>query len=373
MKKTLIYLVLIMAVIMAGTVAYVSVNGLLKVFAGAGTLGLLFFTSIEVAKIVATSAIHTYRKSIGLTYTILLSLGVLISMIITSVGIYGFLSTSYKESYSNMIASDNKIELIEGKKTLLIDSKENLTKDISLKRDRISKILEVREQQENRLDSLYAKNWTTTAKRTEKIISDANEDIKNIEGDINSVTNKLNVINDSINSYSLKVIELQQNNVGASKLNTLKYLADVTNSTMDEVMKWFILLLIIIGDPMAVLMIIAFNKIVNKGEDDYIKHDIRPFNSVYPNSEIKEVDEEPNIYEEPITHEESDTNKEESDIKTKPSKITINDIKEVKERGFSVDIPNRGVDKIGSNKEIRGGDDKTIYYKRKGGNPNENR
>ena len=65
MKKILLYLILVMAVGMAGIVAYVSVGGLLKVFSGAGTLGLLFFSTIEVAKIVATSAIHTYGNKIS--------------------------------------------------------------------------------------------------------------------------------------------------------------------------------------------------------------------------------------------------------------------------------------------------------------------
>ena len=71
MRKTLLYIILLMAVIMAGTVAYVSVGGLLKVFSGAGTLGVILFTSIEIAKVVATSAIHTYGKIIGWKYNLL--------------------------------------------------------------------------------------------------------------------------------------------------------------------------------------------------------------------------------------------------------------------------------------------------------------
>ena len=92
MRKVLLYFILLMAIILAGTVAYVSINGLLTVFSGAGILGLLFFSAIEISKIVATSAIHTYGKKIGWVYNGLLALGIIIAMGITSMGVYGFLS-----------------------------------------------------------------------------------------------------------------------------------------------------------------------------------------------------------------------------------------------------------------------------------------
>lgn len=344
---------------MAGIVAYVSVNGLLKIFTGAGILGLLFFISIEIAKIVATSAIHTYGKRVGWVYSTLLGIGVVISMAITSIGIYGFLSTSYKESFDSMTITQNKIELVEGKKTLLVDSKVNINKNIELKRNRISTLIDVRNNQEIRLDSLYNKGWTTSARRTEKIISDANDDIKVAEGEIGVLSNQLGVINDSITARSLDVIELNQNNTGAAELHTLKYLSDVTGKSMDYVMKWFILLLIIIGDPMAVLMVIVFNKVINAREDEPKPKKITP--------KPKKVVEIPEVeVETPETEVETP---ETEVVKPEPhkGKIKIEDIQE-KNRNFSVEIPerkNNSISRIGSNKEIRGGNLKNIFYKRK--------
>ena len=103
MKKILSYLILVMAIGMATTVAYVSVSGLLKVFTGAGLVGLILFSSIEAAKIVATSAIHTYGKKIGWLYNSILSLFIFIAMVITSMGIYGFLASSYKETFTKQL------------------------------------------------------------------------------------------------------------------------------------------------------------------------------------------------------------------------------------------------------------------------------
>ena len=101
---------------MAGTVAYVSVNGLLKVFAGAGVVGLILFSTIEAAKIVATSVIHTYGKKIGWFYNFLLSIFIVIAMAITSMGIYGFLSSSYKETFSKFENTEAQIKLLEKKR-----------------------------------------------------------------------------------------------------------------------------------------------------------------------------------------------------------------------------------------------------------------
>ena len=368
MKKTFIYFIFIMALVMAGIVAYVSVNGLLTIFAGAGVLGLLFFISIEIAKIVATSAIHTYGKRVGWVYSSLLGIGVIISMVITSIGIYGFLSNSYKESFNNMTITENKIELIEGKKTLLVDSKTNINKNIELKRDRISTLIDVRNNQEIRLDSLYSKGWTTSAKRTEKIISDANDDIKVAEGEIGVLSEQLGVINDSISARSLEVIELNQNNEGAAELNTLKYLSDVTGKSMDYVMKWFILLLIIIGDPMAVLLVIVFNKIM-KDRDD-ARDRLKP----RATGALKPIEPEPEPIEPTLVdgYRKSLTGvervKEHDPIEIEIAEPEPEVSTDTSRRNFSVDIPdkrNNSINSIGTNKEIRGKNFKNIFYKRK--------
>lgn len=371
MKKIFIYFILIMVLYLAGIVAYVSVNGLLKIFAGAGVLGLLFFIGIEVAKIVATSAIHTYRKRIGWLYSILLGIGVIISMVITSIGIYGFLSTSYKESFNSMVMSENKIELIEGKTTLLEANKTNINKDIELKRARITSLLEVRSNQEVRLDSLYNKGWTSSAKRTEALIAKANEDIQTTETDIEGLSDKLGVINDSISAQSLQILDLNQNNEGATELNTLKYLSDITGKSMDYVMKWFILLLIIIGDPMAVLLVIVFNKVIN---DEELKPKIPKLVKKKPLPEpIEEVEEEPEIeevVEEPKVEEVVEERKDagfrglKSKIFKKSEKgVTLDDINERK-RNFSVDIPERNITRVGTNKIRPEDNPNNIIFKR---------
>lgn len=260
MKKILLYLILIMAVTMAGTVAYVSVSGLLKVFTGAGTMGLILFGAIEIAKIIATSAIHTYGKKIGWLYNTLLSIAIFISMLITSMGIYGFLSSSYKESFSKMESIDSQVTLLETKRDgyqaqLNVVTSEKNTLDNTV--GELSKGLanNVIQYKDSKTGQLITSTSTSTRKALEKQLDNSvvRQEALNL---------KSNELNTNIFNLENQILETKLGNESASELSTLKYLSDITGKSMDEVMKWFILLLIIIGDPMAVLMIIVFNKVV---------------------------------------------------------------------------------------------------------------
>ena len=261
MKKTLLYLILIMSIIMAGTVAYVSVGGLLKVFSGAGTLGLILFSSIEIAKIIATSAIHTYGKILGWFYNTLLSLGILIAMVITSMGIYGFLSSTYKESFSKMESVESRLELIETKSnsykiqlTSLNDEKESINNTISeLSKGLSNNVIQYRDKETNQI-------ITTTSSSTRRALEKQLDRAVSRQTELNTKIDELsNIVFDLDN----EALEVKLGNDVASELGPLKYLAEVTGTDMDNVMKWFILLLIVIGDPMAVLMVIVFNKVAN--------------------------------------------------------------------------------------------------------------
>lgn len=266
---------------MAGTVAYVSVSGLLKVFTGAGTLGLMLFTAIEIAKMVATSAIHTYGKKIGWFYSSLLSIMILISMAITSMGIYGFLSSSYKESFAKMENVNNQVTLLESKR----DGYQNQLNFVNTEKESINlTITELSKGLSNNViqykDPKTGQIITSTSSSTRKTLE------KQLDNAIirqDEVTSKADSLTTIIFDLENQILETKLGNESANELSSLKYLSDITGKSMDEVMKWFILLLIIIGDPMAVLMVIVFNKVVKKNnEDDDLTVKLEPTNPVEP-------------------------------------------------------------------------------------------
>ena len=418
-----------MAIGMAGTVAFISVTGLLKVFAGAGTAGLTFFIILEVGKIIATSAIHTYGKIIGWFYNITLSLFIVIAMAITSIGIYGFLSSSYKETFSKMENMDAQIELLEKKRDgyqgqldLVITEKNSVTETITeLSKGLSNNVIQYKDKETGQL-------ITTTSSKTRKVLEEQLDNALDRQETLNTKSDELS---EKVFDIDNEIMETKLGDDVSSELGPLKYLADVTGMTMDDVMKWFILLLIVIGDPMAVIMVIIFNKVVNHGKrDDSIGG--LPMGSLIgdkpkgpepsPSSELpnggdlltnpatpgawegpkEEVDDSQYINED-VESEDNDADVEVEDeakednvfippvpepkepepiIEFKPKEVVVNetekkgisreDIKEIKEREnkFSVTIPSRkktnnAISRIGSNKEVRDGKNDTVFFKRR--------
>lgn len=336
MKRILLYIILFMALGLAGTVAYVSVTGLLKVFAGAGLAGLIFFISIEVGKIVATSAIHTYGKIIGWVYKSILSLFILIAMAITSLGIYGFLSSSYKESFVKMENIDSRIELLEKKRDgyqsqldVVNQEKESITLTITeLSKGLSNNVIQYKDSEGNII--------TTTSSSTRKTLEKQLERATNRQSELNVKSDELS---NKVFELDSEITDVKLSDGTSNELGPLKYLADVTGRSMDDVMKYFILLLIIIGDPMAILMVIIFNKIVNNDKDDKIKKEnniSKLFNRVknirLPKlSNETKIDPNPNEINHPVKfNEETDETELNSDILPLKEDVILDEIDEIK-------------------------------------------
>jgi hypothetical protein len=364
-----------MAITLAATVAYVSISGLLTVFSGAGLLGLLFFSAIEISKIVATSAIHTYGKKIGWVYNTLLSLGIIIAMAITSMGVYGFLSSGYEKNSAKDDNTNRKIELISNQIELKEKSKASLNQQLTQTQQSISQL---RNALGNNTQSRVDKNGnviTTSSSGNRKAyegqLKIALESEQRLSKDLASVDSTISVLSES-------KLTIESEAATSNELGPLKYLSDVSGTSMDNVMKWFILLLIVIGDPMAILMIIIFNKIINGEEKIEKPKIIEESNDISHDAVSDEIVGKYIVTTETkteSTHEEKEIT-ELNDLETKDEVkndrvIRLEDLPEKKNRGFSVNVPERNsnvVERIGSNKEVRDGNINTIYFKKRGNN-----
>ncbi len=378
MKKITLYLLLIISITLAIVVAYVSIKGLLTIFSGSGVIGLLFFSILEVSKVIATSAIHTYGKQIGRLYTVILSLGVLITMCITSIGVYGFLSSGYEKTSSKSQNVDKKILLVSSKIDNNTKNKNLIEKQLTNVRGNITQLrLALGNNTQSRVDRNG--NIITTSSNLNRKSFEKQLDIAT--NDESLLNKKLDIINNDIDSLNEVKIDIEINQNQSTELGPLKYLAKVFNTDMDSIMKWFILLLIIIGDPMAIIMIIIFNKIINSNEKNKEEtlNNINDVNTVindnpnvFENEEILHTNgttkgdvftEDKIINEDVLTEENVEINNE----NTLESKIKLSDLPEVKKRNFSVNIPERrgnNIEHVGSNKELRNGENKLWYKKR---------
>ena len=204
-------------------------------------------------------------------------------------GIYGFLSSSYKETFAKFENLEATIELLDKKRDgyqnqldIVNGEKQSVTQTITeLSKGLSNNVIQYKDKESGEI-------ITTTSSSTRRLLQNQlDRAIKRQE----TLNTKSDELTDKVFELDNEITEVKVGDDVAAELGPLRYLADVTGMTMDEVMKYFIILLIIIGDPMAVVMVIVFSKVVKRKDDD--KPTVAKNELVDPNEgitpEMKEV------------------------------------------------------------------------------------
>jgi len=267
MKKIYAIILGFTAILLAITAAYFSVFGLSKLFIGAALSVIIMAGTLEFSKIVIVSFLHQYWKKLAKGLKTYLLLGTIILMVITSTGIYGFLSSAYSKVSIDLEKMGGNIELLDKRIEIKKEEKSRLDEQIKTKNDRVVSLTNLRKGQETRLDSLYQRGWIAAAKKTETVIAEADENIANINIEINEISSKIEILNDSIAKYETTKLEEGSSDI-AGEVGPLKYIAKLTGADMDVVVNWLILLLIIVFDPLAVALIISTSSMIKMAREE---------------------------------------------------------------------------------------------------------
>lgn len=249
------------AIFIATWAAVFSIIGLSKLFSNASIWIIFMASGLEIGKLVIVSYLYTFWKKIHWLHKTYLLPAVIGVMLLTSLGIYGFLSNAYQNTANKLEQSEKMVQLIDIKKTTFNNKINTLTERIKTKNERNILLSSLRTSQERRLDSLYIKNTWNSQKATKAIelnIEQANFEIIQNDNDITNYNNQLNLLQDSLYYYDNKKVEAQNIDV-ASDLGPLKYISKLTGWSMDKVANYLIFLLIFIFDPFAIALVVAAN------------------------------------------------------------------------------------------------------------------
>ena len=115
-ERTFPLLIAFSALSVSVSAAFYSVSGLSKLFAGAAFAVIVMAASLEIAKLVIASLLYQYRKTLPKLLKWYLSMACVVLILITSMGIYGFLSAAYQETAAKAGNVDSQIALIETKR-----------------------------------------------------------------------------------------------------------------------------------------------------------------------------------------------------------------------------------------------------------------
>jgi|14BtaG_2_1085337.scaffolds.fasta_scaffold00160_21 hypothetical protein len=307
-RKLLPILVIISAVAVSLSAAFYSVTGLGKMFAGASMQVIIMTSTLEIAKLVVASLLYQYWDKLGKFLKTYLTIAVGVLMIITSGGIYGYLSAAYSETSNKLEVIDKNVAVYDLKRSryqVQLDDisieRQSLTESIrELSRGLSNNVIQYKDEEGNII--------TTTSSATRKVLERQLDDSK-VQRDKLSLREE--ALTDSITRIDLIKLDMETDSDIAAEIGPLKYIAELTGKTIDQVVNWFIIALMLVFDPLAVALVIAANTIFyNTKKEDMLEEKNTPTEfdeddalDQVLNSMVEDIDEEAPLIEENVIEE----------------------------------------------------------------------
>ena len=249
----MIFFTFLTAIALSGVAGYYSVIGLAQIFPGSFWPVIIMGSVLEASKLVTVSWLYRNWKECPLLIKSYLGIAVTILMLITSMGIFGFLSKAHLEHSSDNAPLLNKIAILDEK---IKTEKEN----IDANRKTLKQYDEIVDQTMGR---------TTDEKGSDK----AQAIRRSQQKDRSRILQEIQRSQTAIAKYSeeraplsteLKKVEAD---VGPIKyIAALAYGTETSTDIIDKAVRLVILLIIVVFDPLAILLLIAANMSMRKIE-----------------------------------------------------------------------------------------------------------
>jgi hypothetical protein len=243
------FIIALSALSVSASAALYSVIGLSKLFAGASMEVMVMAGSLEFAKLVVASVLYQYWEETNKLIKGYLMIALVVLITITSGGIYGFLSGAYQETSTQSDLMDENLSVLTTKQNRFIERSNEEKANVRYYTEALSNPTQIQY-----VDKESGQLVTTTSSRQRKLMVSQLDEAK---------TNR-NMLEDSISKYDILILEMQAGNEGARELGPLKYMAELINKPMDVVINWFMLLIIFVFDPLAIILVVIANMAFNK-------------------------------------------------------------------------------------------------------------
>lgn len=231
------FFALIAGLLLSGTAAYYSIIGLIAIFPGAIFAVSLMGASLEFAKLVAASWLYRNWEIAPKIIKAYFIFAILILMFITSLGAFGYLSKVHLES--SIGVADNSLEIARIEQQITSEQRK----------------IENAQRSLDSLDSVVDKAFLDGAR------------IRNQQkAERTALNSAIENSNDKIEKLSGDLVPLRRSNIEAeSKVGPLKYIAELiygkeqAANYFDSAVRFVIILIVLVFDPLAVLLLIAAN------------------------------------------------------------------------------------------------------------------
>ena len=240
-------IVFLTGITISAVAAYYSIIGLTAIFAGAFWPIVIMGSALEVGKLASVSWLYNNWKLAPVFLKSYLSAAIIVLMLITSMGIFGFLSKAHIEQQVNMNSgAKEQIEILEYQ----IKTRDNNITDIDRQIQQINAAIEKLTERGQARTSLSAAD--SQRKTRDNLINKKQEEIK------------------AQSELKTKIIKLESEfRKVEAEVGPIKYVAELIygssdNKVVDKAIRFVIILLIFVFDPLAVMLLIAANQGLGK-------------------------------------------------------------------------------------------------------------
>jgi hypothetical protein len=256
-QKILPWIVALSALLVSGSAAFYSVSGLGKMFAGASVQVMILAGSLEFAKLVTASLLYEYWKILNKALKYYLLAATFVLILITSAGIYGFLSSAYQETSFKVESQDKKISILDKNIGIIKSEIISYEKQVEQKNNRLAQLTTIRTNLQGTQDQLVSQSRSTGPVRQQ--IKDIDSEIRRIDSEVSFLNDSVSSKNSRISSIESKKLEASSDGELAKEIGPLKYIANLTGRPLDQVVNWYIIVLIFVFDPLAIALVLAAN------------------------------------------------------------------------------------------------------------------
>lgn len=284
--------------------------------------------SLEVAKLVIASLLYQYWDKLNKLLRTYLTMGCFILVLITSMGIYGFLSAAYQETYQKLSVSENKIAFLDEKSKFYEEDIQRYDRELETIIDNISKLSNAKTRSIQVRDTTTSTGYRQTISTAELRL--ARQRINEEELNKKTVQVRRQEASDSLQKYRLEVLELQTNSDTAGELGPLQYLSGLTGTPMDKIINILLLVIIFVFDPLAISLVIAANFAFKEAFQKTVYGEYSDVDGLY--------DDYPDVFTPPVTGSVPEGMEFEKEYKVK-TKMTEKEAKEFDETIQAYPLP----------------------------------
>ena len=242
--KLIAFLSLISGLSISAVAVYYSVAGLLSIFAASPVPIMIMGTALEISKLVATVWLKQFWSIAPKTIKLYLSISVFVLMIITSIGIFGYLSKAHLDQGVPTGAVVDKLALLDEK--------------IKTQKDNINAAKKALTQLDQSFDQTMARSSDERgASKAIEIRRSQNKERGLLRAEIETAQKEVSKLNDERAPIASELRKVE------AEVGPIKYIAaliygdSIDSNLLERAVRWMIILIVIVFDPLAVVLLLA--------------------------------------------------------------------------------------------------------------------